>query len=237
MGGGSWKVAYADFVTAMMAFFLLMWILNMAPKETLDGLAEIYATDSKGKTSQVSPLSTPNARMRVDKLDTRELKKDENDRSHIAIVQEIKATLDADHVPSGSSGVSSTSVGVLLHITGDVLFAPGSVAISEQGRKVLDEIIRVVKKYHVFIVVRGHASQDENPAPHPSKWELSSARATAAARYLMDRGGVDPKQVRTVAYADSLPLVPATDPNASAKNRRVEFYLHRPEVMTSLGGF
>lgn len=235
---GSWKVAYADFVTAMMAFFLLMWILNMAPKETLDGLAEIFSSDASARTSAISPISDSGQRMRVDKLSTTEVKVSEDERSQLAIVQEIKAALQADAIPSGSSGVSSTSVGVLLHVTGDVMFNPGSVDISEEGQRVLNEVIRVMDKYKVFVVVRGHSAQGETGAPvFPSKWELSSARATAAARYIMDKGGISPNLIRTVAYADTRPLVPDTDPNASAKNRRVEFYFHRPEVMTSLGGY
>ena len=235
---GSWKVAYADFVTAMMAFFLLMWILNMAPKETLDGLADMFSADAKGQSSAISPISDNGKKMRVDKLSTAEIKTSEDERSQLAIVQEIKAALQADLIPSGSSGVSSTSVGVLLHITGDVMFTPGSVDISDEGSKVLNEVIRVMEKYKVFVVVRGHSASGETGAPKfPSKWELSSARATAAARYIMEKGGISPNLVRTVAYADTRPLVPDTDPNASAKNRRVEFYFHRPEVMTSLGGY
>ncbi|MDL2291433.1 chemotaxis protein MotB, partial [Desulfovibrio sp. OttesenSCG-928-F20] len=55
MAGSSWKVAYADFMTAMMAFFLVMWLLNMAPPETLQGIAGYFQADAQFSTNQASP--------------------------------------------------------------------------------------------------------------------------------------------------------------------------------------
>ncbi|MDR3073516.1 MAG: flagellar motor protein MotB [Deltaproteobacteria bacterium] len=237
---GSWKVAYADFMTAMMAFFLLMWILNMAPKETKDGLAGYFALDANliSSVSTSSPMANNTLVQRVDKLDAREFKMNEVDQSQYAIAQTIKQFLLADAVPANASGISSDSVGVLLHVTGDTLFQPNSVTFSDEGKRILDQVIGVMRKYKVYLVLRGHASKGETGAPdYPSKWELSGARATAAARYLVDAGKIDPTLMRTVAYADTRPLVPETDPDSAVKNRRVEFYFHRPEVMSNIVGY
>ncbi len=232
---GSWKVAYADFVTAMMAFFLLMWILNMAPKETKNGLASYFAVDAAADSSVTSPLSNDAAVTRVTGLDTRQ--SEEVEKSHYAIARELENTI-GQTLPSAARGVSTNRAGVLLHTTGDALFKPNSVDVSAEGRKVLDEVIKVMKKYDVYLVVRGHTSRGETGAPaYPSKWELSSARATAVVRYLLEKSDIDPARVRTVAYADTRPLVPDTNPDASAKNRRVEFYFHRPEVMPPSMGY
>lgn len=238
---GSWKVAYADFMTAMMAFFLLMWILNMTPQETKEGLAGYFALDAT-MMSNIAPSSSAMANniivQRVDKLDAREFKMNEVDQSQYAIVQTIKQFLLADAIPSNASGISSDSVGVLLHITPDVLFKENSVDLTREGDKILDEVIQVMKKYKVYLVVRGHAAKGETGQPtYPSKWELSSARATAVVRYIIENGGIDPTLIRSVAYADTRPLVPETDPEAATKNRRVEFYFHRPEVMSNIVGY
>ena len=58
MGGGAWKVAYADFVTAMMAFFLLLWILSMVPPDTKAGLAAYFSGERNFDSSSTSPIST-----------------------------------------------------------------------------------------------------------------------------------------------------------------------------------
>lgn len=235
---GSWKVAYADFMTAMMAFFLLMWILNMANEETKEGLAGYFALDATMATNISSAMANNIIVQRVDKLDAREFKMNEVDQSNYAIAQTIKEFLLADALPSASSGISSDNAGVLLHVSGDLLFKANSVEFSATGNRVLDEVIGIMKKYKVYLVVRGHTAKGETGEPnYPSKWELSSARATAAIRYIVDQGRIDPSLVRSVAYADTRPLVPETDPDSSMRNRRVEFYFHRPEVMSTIVGY
>ena len=234
--GSSWKVAYADFVTAMMAFFLLMWLVNAAPKETLQGLAGMFQAEATLGTNITSPLTTANNPMvqYVDKLDTREFKLNEAEKSQYAIAQLLKDFLMADAVPSSSSGISSDNVGVLLHITSDVMFQPNSEDLSPEGERVLDQVLQVMYKYKVFLIVRGHADSSETGAPKfPSKWELSSARANSAVRYMVGKG-LDPSLVRSVAYADSQPLVPPNIPGAAAKNARIEFHFHRPEVKSTV---
>lgn len=199
---GSWKVAYADFMTAMMAFFLLMWILNMAPQETKEGLAGYFTLEANAISNLMgdpSAMANNIVVQRVDKLDAREFKLNEVDRSHYAIAQTLRQFLLADAIPSSSSGISSDTVGVLLHITSDALFQPNSVEIAPEGYKILDEVIGVMKKYKVYLVVRGHTAKGETGAPDfPSKWELSSARATTVVRYIIDQGKIDPALIRTV---------------------------------------
>lgn len=239
MAGSSWKVAYADFMTAMMAFFLVMWLLNMASDDTLKGLAGYFQADAQYSSNVTSPYAVSNNPLvqYVDKLDTREFKMSEIEESHYAIAQSLKQFLLKDALPSTSSGITSDGVGVLLHITSDLMFKPGGAELSEEGAKVMTEVLTVMGKYKVYLVVRGHADATETGAPvYPSRWELSSARANAAVRWLVEHG-VNPSLVRSVAYADTRPRVPSTVPGAAAQNSRVEFNFHRPEVMSTIVGY
>ena len=232
---GSWKVAYADFMTAMMAFFLLMWILNMAPKETLNGLAEYFTEGAVYSTNYMSPTGNNVKVIKLDKLDTSVT---DTDQSRQAIARLLREDLANMAIPANSRGVADTKIGVLMHITGDALYQPDSVDLTPEGKKVLDEVIKVMNTYNVFVVIRGHSSRDESGKPkYPSKWELSAARATAAVRYITDVGKISPDRVRSIAYADTSPLVPDTDVEGARKNRRVEFYFHRPEVVTPNLGY
>ena len=234
MSGGSWKVAYSDFMTAMMAFFLLMWILTMAPEESKQVVAGYFTADANFDASMSSPMANNPLVQQVTKLDTRESQLSEVEKSHYAIAQELKQFLLADAIPSNSSGISSTKVGVLLHVTNDALFEENSFDLTPEGATVLNEVIKVMGKYKVFLIVRGHAAKGETGAPYfPSAWELSSARATACVRYIMEHSDITPSYIRAVAYADTQPLVPETDAESAARNRRVEFYFHRPEVSSA----
>ena len=229
--GSAWKVAYADFVTAMMAFFLLLWVLNMVPPETKAGLAAYFNGERNFDSSSTSPVSNNPFIQNTDKIDTRDLKINEVEKSHYAIAQKIKQMLMADAVPQHSSGISADDVGVQLRINSDVMFKPGSVELLPEGEKVLHSVLQVLKDYNLYLVVRGHADSSEAQPPYASAWELSGARAAAVLHYLADRD-VKHTRLRGVAYADTRPLKPGIDEESRAVNRRVEFFFHRPEVMS-----
>ena len=232
MGGSSWKVAYADFVTAMMAFFLLMWILNMTPPESKQGLAAYFASERAFESSQVSPVSNNPFIQQTDKIDTREFKISEVEQSHYAIAQKLKQMLMADAVPQSATGISADDVGVQLRINSDVMFKPGTAELSPAAEKALQDVITLLREYNLYLVVRGHADSEEVRPPYPSNWELSGARAAAVLRHLVDTGKIKATRLRGIAYADTRPVEPGIDETAKAKNRRVEFHFHRPEVMS-----
>jgi chemotaxis protein MotB len=219
-------------MTAMMAFFLLMWILNMTTPESKQGLASYFASERTFETSQVSPISNNPFIQQTDKIDTREFKITEVEQSHYAIAQKLKQMLMADAIPQSSTGISADEVGVQLRINSDVMFKPGTAELTPDAGKALQDVIKVLREYNLYLVVRGHADGEEARPPYPSNWELSGARAAAVLRYLVDTGKIKATRMRGVAYADTRPVEPAIDETAKAKNRRVEFHFHRPEVMS-----
>lgn len=230
--GGSWKVAYADFVTAMMAFFLLMWVLNMVPPETRKGLAEFFATEGTFDSKNASPVSNNPLIQNTDKIDVRDFKISETERSHYAIAQKIRKMLMADAIPQNATGISADDVGVLLQVNSATTFQPGTADLTPSGEKIMSEVLNILKEYNLYLVVRGHADSTEVlPGQFKSAWELSGARSAAAVRYLVEHG-IKPTRMRAVGYADTRPLEPSSSPGGSEKNRRVEFYFHRPEVMS-----
>lgn len=231
MGGGAWKVAYADFVTAMMAFFLLLWVLSMVPPETRAGLAAYFSGERNFDSSSTSPVSNNPFIQNTDKIDARDIKISEVEKSHYAIAQKIKQMLMADAVPQSASGISADDVGVQLRVNSDILFQPGSVSLLPEGEKVLTDVLRVMREYNLYLVVRGHADSTEARPPYASAWELSGARAAAVVHYLAEHG-IKPTRMRGVSYGDTRPLKPGIDEQSRAMNRRVEFFFHRPEVMS-----
>ncbi len=224
--GSSWKVAYADFVTAMMAFFLLMWVLNMVPPSVQKQLEDYFkATPKPPQGALFSPEKNEPQR-------TAPRNRDEAMRYAIAV--RFKKIITEDPYLKESSGISSDDVGVLLRIQNGVLFAPGSAVLTEEAKRILADAVDVLKTYNVSLIIRGHADAEEAAkGTFTSNWELSGARAAAAARQIIAAGGIDPTRLRAVAYGDSRPLVPNLSPEAAARNRRVEFYFHRPEVASS----
>ena len=229
--GGAWKVAYADFVTAMMAFFLLLWVLSMVPPETRAGLAAYFSGDRNFDSSSTSPVSNNPFIQNTDKIDTRDIKISEVEKSHYAIAQKIKQLLMADSVPQSASGISADDVGVQLRVNSDIMFKPGTVELLPEGDKVLSSVLSLMEEYNLYLVVRGHADSVEAAPPYASAWELSGARAAAMVNYLAQRC-IKATRMRAVSYGDTRPLKPGIDEQSRAMNRRVEFFFHRPEVMS-----
>ena len=231
MGGGAWKVAYADFVTAMMAFFLLLWVLSMVPPETRAGLAAYFSGDRNFDSSSTSPVSNNPFIQNTDKIDARDIKISEVEKSHYAIAQKIEQMLMSDAIPQSASGISADDVGVQLRVNSDIMFKPGSVDLLPDGERVLTAVLDLMDEYNLYLVVRGHADSAETVPPFTSAWELSGARAASMVNYLVQHG-VKATRMRAVSYGDTRPLKPGIDEQSRAMNRRVEFFFHRPEVMS-----
>ncbi len=228
--GGSWKVAYADFVTAMMAFFLLMWLLAALKPQQKDSLAGQFkskpaATDSKA-------ISNPMFIPRDAKVGIPELNRSEKDKIKYQVAMMVKELLAQEKDVQANSGLSSDNAGVLMHVNNSVMFSPNSAVLKPGAARILDGVTRILLAEKVDLVIRGHTDDAETGnGLYPSKWELSAARAAAALRYILAKGGgaISPTRMRAVGYADSRPLVPAISPENRAMNRRVEFYYHSPD--------
>ena len=236
MSGGSWKVAYADFMTAMMAFFLLMWLLNVASPEQKAGIAGYFTLGPEGYQTQSNIIANNAFITRVESLENREFHLSEVEESNYAIAKQLKQYLMKDPKVSQFSGISSDGIGVLLQVGSNVMFAPGSALLTPEGNKALDRIATIMATYQCYLVIRGHTdSQEQNPQ-YTNKWDLSSARANSAVKALIQKG-VNPLFMRSIGYADTRPLVDGNAPDAEIKNSRVEFNFHRPDVMASTVGY
>ena len=250
-GGHSaaWKIAYADFVTAMMAFFLLMWLLGSTTKGDLKGIAEYFQSplqialsggSGAGDATTVIQGGGPNLTASVGQVnkgdnDTKkrsphqlrqELEKIEKER-----MGRLKQRIDAAILANAKLSefrhqirVEITPDGLRIQIVDDFnrpMFELGSSRVQPYMREILQEIGKVLNEVDNKIALSGHT----DAAPYAggdrfySNWELSSDRANASRRELI-AGGMDPsKIVRVVGLADSNLLV--KDDPRSPLNRRI----------------
>ncbi|OLO11534.1 hypothetical protein BTW10_09170 [Chromohalobacter japonicus] len=110
-----------------------------------------------------------------------------------------------------------------------LLFSSSRAGLTDEGREVLRQLLDSLQQYEGDITIEGHT--DSRPIAtdrFPSNWELSTARATAVLRFLVEEG-LDSDELRAVGYADTHPLKSNTTPEGRAANRRVELVLHEPE--------
>ena len=234
-GSSSWKVAYADFVTAMMAFFLLMWILNAATEETKAGLSDFFTSGGMAPDGDMAPglddrLAIPLELITVNNLGNNRSLSSEEEEKQQQILTELTRFLLNTQLRSNANGLASSQYGVLMTLTNEVMFEPGATKLAATGMKTLDYVVDILNRHKVCLVIRGHTSSDETVAPFPSKWDLASARANACLQYIQERSYVPPAYLRAVSYADTQPRYPEVNDAAKAMNRRVEFYFFSPSL-------
>jgi len=222
--GGSWKVAYADFVTAMMALFLLMWLLvalTDSQKEQVSSLfrGEKPAWVDSGEGGAALPKGVEGA------MDVK--------TSEVAVVQialGIKELVSGDPSLRNVSGISADDTGVYLHMDAPALFEPSSVKLTPCAARTLDRIAVFLRSHNVNVAIRGHASTRESIVPFASRWELAAARAAVCTEYLATIGRIPGDRLVASAYSDSQPLVPDAQADADQKNARVDFFYFSPDV-------
>jgi len=230
--GGSWKVAYADFVTALMAFFLLMWLVATLKPQRKAELSLIFQDKNVPTKEKVENLEKIPTFINPDAIKGHpEFKLSQESKLKYEIALLIKEIITSDPTVKSNSGVSNESSGVLMQVNNSVMFKPGSAELTPTALKVLEGVGKILRDFKINLTVRGFSDDEEQGGgPYPSKWELSAARAAAAARYLAEKGNIPTTRLRAVGLADSQPLVPATSAENKARNRRIEFFYTSPDM-------
>ena len=223
--GGAWKGAYADFVTAMMAFFLVMWLVNQS-KEVKAGVGGYFrdpgvfeATGGRGimpgGTGPGDPSpATDKASKAAERLALE--KSVSHIREQLDQVPEFKTLNSQIEFTITSEGLRID----LLENSGSSFFENGSAEMRKETERILGVIAHELGTLSNNIAVEGHTdSRQYANAERYTNWELSADRANAARR-VMERGGLKPSQVLEVRGQADRQLKVASDP-LDARNRRV----------------
>lgn len=225
--GGAWKVAYADFVTAMMALFIVLWLLNTSDevKKAVGG----YFQDPSGKGKQIgSGLAGVGESLSVSKASMAQIK----DVLQLALKQGVKLQKSKDHIEMAVTGEGLRIE--MLETKAGLFFESGSSAPSEMGRELLATLATELGRLPNRILIEGHTdAQPFSGKPNYTNWELSADRANAARRF-MEENGLRADQVQQVrGFADQDLRNPKAPEDAS--NRRISIivkYNQTPEPVT-----
>jgi chemotaxis protein MotB len=137
--------------------------------------------------------------------------------------EELKKALAAKGLSKGASFRFDERGLVVSIATDDVLFGSGGATLSPKGRRILDAIAPSLEKLPNRLSVDGHTNNIPiRTAQFPSNWELSADRATGVLRYLRSAHGLPFGRMSATGFADTHPLLPASDPRSISANRRVE---------------
>jgi chemotaxis protein MotB len=211
--GGAWKVAYADFVTAMMSLFIVLWLMNTSPqiKKAVAG----YFNDPQSSGKQTGTLSLGSGEsVTIDRQNVEKLK----DEIQKAILKQADLTKLSKQID-----ITMTGEGLkieLIEEKGGTFFQSGSPKLSDNGVALLDMLAAQLKVLPNHLLIEGHTdSQPFSGDSEYTNWELSADRANSARR-LLQEAGIGPDHISQVrGYADQKLRVPSNPLDPS--NRRV----------------
>lgn len=246
--GGGWKIAYADFMTAMMAFFLVMWLLAISTPKQLSGIAEHFKMPlrvaiSGGEKSSLSTSMIPGGGADVMEVKGEVRQSDsDTDADDLRRLDGLKKQLD--EMIEASPVLKQFRPQLLIDITPEGLriqivdsnnrpmFDRSSAVVISYMRSILREIGPVLNQQPNKITLSGHtdATQYTQGDKSYSNWELSADRANASRRELIAGGMEDGRVLRVMGVASSMHLN-QDDPFAPV-NRRISIVVlnHRAQA-------
>ncbi|MBN2705572.1 MAG: OmpA family protein [Deltaproteobacteria bacterium] len=222
-GAPAWMATFADLATLLMTFFvLLLSFANMdivkfkmmsgSVKDAFGSRLENQGEfDEKSESAVTVQLS------------------EEEDRTidMMQMGERIRRTVEEQELEDKTE-VRVDDEGVTLTVAGTFMFDGGSAELKAEFKNFLTEIAQIIEEHDYPLAIEGHS--DNIPIKsdlYPSNWELSSCRATAVLRHLIETYKVPPQRLIAVGYSDTRPLVPNDSPENRAKNRRVEFHFKK----------
>ena len=248
--GGAWKVAYADFVTAMMAFFLLLWLLGATTEDQRKGLADYFtptlvktkeqsagADGVLGGSSLVDVDNYPHAAGQTG-TQTLTVPRDATGgpKEGAASIRRIQQRVD-DAIADKKRlerlmrqvRMIDTTTGIRIDLVDDAdfsMFSLGTTVLTTDARELLDLIAQAIGPEGGKITVRGHTDALKYRDPsRVNNWSLSAGRAETTRQNLIRHGIVRERFRRIEGVADTEPLI-ADDPS-DPRNRRISITLER----------
>jgi chemotaxis protein MotB len=231
-GGGAWKVAFADFMTALMALFLVLWI-SAQDKKILIATSKYFQSPFSSPMedhSGVMPFNKQGEERSSEKEDDssgKEQPSDKNKQIELSFLNSVAAdfyrllhldqTLDQKPID-----IQVTSDGLRLTLfdrSKQPIFQPNSAEFTEWGTHLIQSMAWLIDRHHFRVTIDGHTREGlALPDEAYSAWELSSDRANAARRKLVYYA-VEPELIdRVTGYAATRPL-PKEEPAAEANQR------------------
>lgn len=226
-----WLVSYADFITLLFAFFVVMYSLSSINEGKYrilsDSLVHAFRSGAilEGAEQVVDPAVISGsvvpqiARRTPEQVEAENQRREATRRMH-NMADEIRRVL-GPLTRDGQVTVTEGAHGITVEINASVLFAPGEAALGAEAVSALQAVARVLAPASFPVTIEGHTdNQPISTFRFPSNWELSAVRASSVVRLFVE-SGVSPERLTAAGYSDQRPVAENSSEAGRARNRRV----------------
>jgi chemotaxis protein MotB len=230
-GGGElrWLLTYADLITLLLAFFIILWAGSRADLEKFGRLARalsqafgvsVFEGEGNGMLGSGSGL------FEFSQLSGAQ-------RQFMYISEKLRQYANQQGL-SESIAVNFRNEGIVITLSNALLFPSGGVEIGEQSRGTLAEIAELIRPLPNEIRVEAHTDNLPTNSPlYPTNWELSAARAAAVVRYLIENEGIEAARLSALGYGEQRPIYPNDTREHRLLNRRADILILYPSEKMS----
>ena len=223
----TWLVTYADLMTLLLVFFVLLYSLASFEKEKYKSKVEsvLEQLEQNQKADGVLLDLSEETDRKISLEDITGL------RSREVTLFKMVNNLVRKTDQNQNITTQSQNGKIIITVSGETLFSSGSAKLNPGALPVFNQMIQIFDKFPEYTVnIKGHTDNIPISTPvFPSNWELSAIRATTVLRYLISMG-ISPQRLTATGYGDIMPQVPNTTDKNREKNRRVEFVLEKNET-------
>jgi chemotaxis protein MotB len=231
-----WLVSYADFITLLFAFFVVMFATSQADKGKAQQVSDSVKRALEGEKMSavmasilggtVTDKGHGNAMMRgPGGAETKDEKKDQKLAELLPSLKYLTEALKKE-IEAGQIQISMQARGLVVSFNQAALFAPGEDVISPDAYEGLGKVAGALANMPNPVRLEGHTdSTPINTARFHSNWELSSARSIAILELLSTRYGIDRTRLSIAGYADTAPIASNDTDEGRARNRRADIVI------------
>lgn len=223
-----WLVSYADFITLLFAFFVVMYAISQVNEGKYRVLSDTMASafrQTPGSTSGAMVAISANApSIVIQRKPPTQVKAEESKRQNKEKMRNMAKELNealGSLVQGGQVRVTEGLLGITIEINASLLFATGEARLDVAAVRALVAVARILAAAEFPITVEGHTDNAPISTPQfPSNWELSGARAASVVRLFID-SGVDARRMTATGFADQRPIADNATLDGRQRNRRV----------------
>jgi chemotaxis protein MotB len=234
-----WLVSYADFITLLLAFFIVMYAVSSVNQGKYrifsDALGSAFSGERPAPRIRIEKEALPLPELASQKQRARQAALRREREQMTGMARDVLQAL-APLVGQGKVRVTQSNRGVSVEINASILFAPGEARLGNEAGAALKAVARVIRDHPNAVQVEGHT--DNAPigsAMFPSNWELSAARASSVVRLFIEQG-IAGTRLAAVGYGSNQPVAPNETAEGRMRNRRVQVMILSgiPEIVTEV---
>ncbi|MGM0602290.1 MAG: flagellar motor protein MotB [Bacillota bacterium] len=221
-GGGSpaWMTTFGDMMTLLLVFFVLLYSFSSLDVQKFKGFISALQNQLGVLEGGKTIIDAPN-------ITAGDISEDLGDAPQNLgrVMEQMQEYIDNNNL-NDRVNIDRKRKGLVISLTGEILYDLGRADLKAQGEEVLTMIAENLKELPNDIMIEGHTDYlPINNQQYPSNWELSTARAVNVIKYLIEEKDFTPSRLSAAGYSKYRPVVDENNPEALAKNRRVEIVI------------